>query len=42
MPYAGFLLGGEQVAGGSFEEFQHRLVFERRRIGKIHDHLRSG
>jgi hypothetical protein len=42
VPDAGLRLGGEHIAGGSFEEFQHSLVFERRRIGKVHDHLRSG
>ena len=34
--------GSEHVARGSFEEFQDGLVFERRRIRDVHDHLRSG
>src|SRR5262245_21197462 len=32
----------EQVAAGGLEEFQHRLVFERRRIGEVDHHLRPG
>src|SRR5215475_557161 len=32
----------EQVAAGSLEEFQHRLVFERGRIGEIDHYLRTG
>src|SRR4029077_10762005 len=35
------IFSGQHVAGGSFEEFQHGLIFERRRIRDIHDHLRS-
>ena len=40
--HAGFRLSSEDVAGRSFEEFQGDLVFERRRIRDVHDHLRSG
>src|SRR5215475_14345668 len=32
----------EQVAAGGLEEFQHRLVFKRGRIGEVDHHLRAG
>ena len=32
----------EKVAAGSLEEFQHRLVFERGRIGEVDHHLCAG
>ena len=32
----------EQVAAGGLEEFQHGLVFERRRIGEVDHHLGAG
>ncbi|MCY1221334.1 hypothetical protein D9M72_333860 [compost metagenome] len=31
-----------KVAAGSLEEFQHRLVFKRRGIGKVDHHLSAG
>ncbi len=42
MPDPGRDLGREKVALGSLEEFQHRLVFKRGRIGEVDHHLRSG
>src|SRR5215831_8598863 len=35
-------LRGEQVAAGGLEEFQHRLVFKRGRIGEVDHQLRAG
>jgi hypothetical protein len=32
----------EKVAPGSLEEFQHRPVFKRGRIGEVDHHLRAG
>jgi hypothetical protein len=32
----------EKVAAGGLEEFQHRLVFKRPRIGEVGHHLRTG
>jgi hypothetical protein len=32
----------EKVAAGGFEEFQHRLIFKRGRIGEVDHHLRAG
>src|SRR6185437_7657231 len=32
----------KKVAAGGFEEFQHRLVLERGRIGEVDHHLRAG
>src|SRR6266481_2938347 len=32
----------EKVAAGGLEEFQHRLVFKRGRIGEVDHHLRAG
>src|SRR5438094_7527794 len=32
----------EKVAPGGFEEFQHRPVFKRGRIGKVDHYLRAG
>src|SRR3984885_3108407 len=42
MPDAGCGLRREKVALGSLEEFQHRLVFKRRRIGEVDHCLRAG
>ena len=42
MPDAGSCLRREKVAAGRLEELQHRLVFERRRIGEVDHHLRAG
>src|SRR5262249_29255688 len=38
---AGGRLRREKVAAGSLEEVQHRLVFERGRIGEVDYHLRA-
>src|SRR4051795_8092812 len=32
----------EKVSSGGLEEFQHRLVFKRGRIGEVDHHLRAG
>src|SRR5215207_242718 len=37
----GLGLRRQEVAARSFEEFQHRLVFERGRIGEVDHHLRA-
>src|SRR5262245_55554062 len=42
VPYARCDLRREQVATGGLEEFQHRLVFERGRVGEVDHHLRTG
>src|ERR1700735_4168639 len=42
MPNARRYLGREKVMFGSVEEFQHRLVFKRRRIGEVDHCLRGG
>ena len=42
MPDAGGFFGGREVAAGRLEEFQHGLVFERRRVGDVDDDLGSG
>ena len=41
VPDAGGGLRREKVAPGGLEEFQHRLVFKRGRIGKVDHHLRT-
>src|SRR5262249_18465726 len=42
VPDARYGLRREKVAAGGLEEFQHRLVFERGRIGEVDHHLRAG
>src|SRR5215831_6962503 len=42
VPDAGCGLRREKVAPGGLEEFQHRLVFKRWRIGEVDHHLRAG
>ena len=42
VPNAGDGLRGKKVAARGLEELQHRLVFERRRIGEVDHHLRAG
>ena len=42
MADAGGLFGGEKVSAGRFEEFQHGVVFERRRVGDVDDNGRAG
>src|SRR5438132_13385237 len=42
MPDAGCGLRREKVAAGSLEEFQHRLVLKRGRVGEVDHHLRAG
>src|SRR5215813_7769337 len=32
----------EKVAAGGLEEYQHRLVFKRGRVGEVDHHLRAG
>src|SRR5207253_1236723 len=41
VPDAGSGLRRAKIAAGSLEEFQHRLVLERGRIGEVDDHLRA-
>jgi hypothetical protein len=42
MADAGLRLSREHIARRGLEEFEHSLVFERRRIGDVEDCLRSG
>src|SRR5262245_44980970 len=42
VPNAGCGLCREKVAPGGLEEFQHRLVFPRRRVRQVNDNLSSG
>src|SRR5262249_61191587 len=42
VPDAGGGFRREKVAAGGLEEFQHRLVFERGRVGEVDHHLRTG
>src|SRR5215470_14849106 len=42
VPDAGCRLRREKVAAGGLEEFQHRLVFKRGRVGEVDHHLRAG
>src|SRR6185437_6696360 len=42
VPDAGSGLRREKVAAGGLEEFQHRPVFKRGRIGEVDHHLRAG
>src|SRR5436305_14780906 len=42
VPDAGSGLRRAKIAAGSLEEFQHRLVLERGRIGEVDHHLRAG
>ena len=42
VPDAGCGLRREKIAAGRLEEFQHRPVFKRGRIGEVDHHLRAG
>src|SRR5215813_8516329 len=42
VPDGGCGLRREKVAPGGLEEFQHRLVLKRWRIGEVDHHLRAG
>src|ERR1051326_2134937 len=42
LPDAAGFLRCEEVAPGGFEEFQHRFVFKRGRIGEVDYDLRAG
>ena len=42
VPNAGCGLRREKVATGGLEEFQHRLVFKRGRVGEVDHYLRAG
>ena len=41
VPHAGRLLSREQVPRRRFEELEHRLLVERRRVGHVHHDLRT-